>query len=157
MSRAGAKAAAGRGVSVDCVPLTVDGRIRHTRVTADKSSAMVPRPGGAEIRESQVVEIEIAARVDSELGVTPARTRIRFPHLGNTSDNPLKCFAAIFGVPNPAGVRGERAGNAGVHAVRLCRIEPEVLLEADSLDPADRRLPERGRWGLALGERASEQ
>ena len=99
----------------------------------------------AEVGERQIVEVEVAGAVDGELSVASARTGVGLPLLGRRRCHPLERLAAVLGVPDPARVRGEGAGDARVDAVRVRGIEPDVLLEADALDTADSGLPERGR------------
>jgi len=106
---------------------------------------VVAGAGGAKVYERQVVKVEVAARVDSELRVAAAAAACGLAFLGRRRRHPLERLAAIFGVPDPARVRREGAGHAQVNAVRVRRVEPDVLLEADALDTADRGLPEGGR------------
>src|SRR5207245_780167 len=139
-----------RGIPVNCVPLAVDRCIGHTAVAADERGAVVPGAVGAEVSERKVVEVQVAACVDGEFRVAAACTRreAEDPHLaylGYPSHNPLEGLAASPGAPDPTRVRGKRAGDARVDTVRVRGVEPDILLEADTLDTADRRLPERGR------------
>ena len=103
---------------------------------------MVLGAGRAEVGERQVVEVKVRSRVDGELGVTTPGARIRLSFLCRRGRDPLERFPAIDRLPDPACVAGKGAWHARIDAARVGRIEPEVLLETDSLDAADRRLPE---------------
>src|SRR5439155_2749030 len=76
------EARAGGRVPVDRVPLAIDRRVRHAGIAANERRAMVLGARGAEVSERQVVEVEVAARVDRELGVAAARARIGLARLG---------------------------------------------------------------------------
>ena len=100
MSRAAVDARAGRGISVDRIPLAVYRRVRHAGVAAQKCRAKIRGAISAEVDEGQVVEIEVSPSVNRKLSIAAARTywtaaETRLPILGCSSHNPLKGFAAI--------------------------------------------------------------
>src|SRR6267142_271039 len=102
--------------------------------------------GNLYFNERQVVEVQVAPSVYGEFGVAASCTcrEADDPHLaylGYPSHNPLERLTAVLGVPDPTRVRGEGAGHARVDALRIRRVEPDVLFEANALDTADRRLP----------------
>src|SRR5207253_201219 len=70
-----------------------------------------------------------------------------FPFKSGGADDPLEGLTAVEGVPNPASVRGKRAGRASVETVRIRRIDPQALLEANPANAADDRMPESRRGG----------
>src|SRR5207245_8692051 len=75
--------------------------------------------------------------------------------LGRAGDDPFEGLPRVLRVPDPAGVGGKRAGNAGVDPARIGRVEPDILLESNALDAADRRLSEG--WRLSTDRNRDEQ
>src|SRR5207245_8730098 len=110
-----------RRVAVRRIPLPVDNGERHTGVAAIPSDAVceahavVFRASRAEVDERQVVEVEVAARVDGELGVAATAARRRIPYLGCRSHKQLERLAAVLRLPDAARLRGTRARDSRVH------------------------------------------
>src|SRR5205823_3050970 len=115
------------------------------RVTAGEAGAEVIRARGAEVRQSQVVEIKVTGRVDGYLGVAAAVAGGHLPFERRRAHDPFESHPAIERMPDPARVGRSSSGRAGIKSVRIRRIDPERLLEARSADPADDRMPEGGR------------
>src|SRR5207253_7601678 len=145
VARARAKTVSGPRVPGHRVPLAVDQGVGHAAIAAEKARAVVLGSSGAEVGEGQIVEVEVAARIDRELGVAAARAHVRLALLGRARDDPFEGLARVLRVPDPAGVGGKRAGNAGVDPARIGWVEPDIVLESNALDAADRRLSEGGR------------
>src|SRR5436190_18124187 len=79
--------------------------------------------------------------------ITAAKAGCDLPFQSRGADNPFEGLTAVEGVPNPASVRGKRAGHAGVKAVRVRRIDPLALLETNPANSTDGWMPERRRGG----------
>src|SRR2546422_712001 len=78
-----------RRISVDRVPLPVNGGIRDARVAAEEARAAIVRAGGAEVHQGEIVEIEAAPGVDGQLGVAAAGAGVGLACLGSTGNDPL--------------------------------------------------------------------
>src|SRR5947207_11088976 len=78
--------------------------------------------------------------------ITAAKAGCDLPFQSRGADNPLEGLTAVEGVPNPASVRGKRAGHASVETIRIRRIDPQARLETNPANAADDRMPE-GRRG----------
>src|SRR6266480_4443078 len=90
----------------------------------------------------------MSRRVHTSLGITAAEASGDLPFKSLGVDDPLECLTAVEGVPDPAGIRGKRAGHASVETVRIRRIDPQALLETNPANAADDRMPKRQRGGL---------
>src|SRR5206468_4009512 len=90
----------------------------------------------------------MSGRVHASFGITAAEASGDFPFKRRGADNPLEGLTAVEGVPDPASIRGKRAGHASVETVRIRRIDPQALLETNPANAADDRMPEGERAGL---------
>src|SRR5213595_4064131 len=94
----------------------------------------------------------MSRRVHTSFGITAAEASGDFPFKSRGADDPLEGLTAIEGVPNPASVRGKRAGHASVETIRIRRIDPQALLETNPANAADDRMPEGEAGGLRSRE-----
>src|SRR6266513_2608413 len=86
-------------------------------------------------------------KVHTSFDITAAKASGDFPFKSGGADNPLEGLTAVEGVPNPATVRGKRAGRASVETVPIRRVDPQALLETNPANAADDRMPESQRGG----------
>jgi len=98
----------------------------------------------------------MSRRVHTSFGITAAEASGDFPFKSRGADDPLEGLTAVEGVPNPASVRGKRAGHASVQTIRIRRIDPQALLETHPANAADDWMPERGRCAPGCRRRETD-
>src|SRR4051812_48766150 len=134
--------AAVRRVAVDRVPLPIYRGVGHAGVATGKGRAEIIRAGGAEVRKRQIIEIKMTCDVDSELGIAPAVAGGHLALERGGTDDPLEGLTGIEGAPDPTSVSRRGPGCTGVKAIRIGRVQPQILLESHPRDPADDGMPE---------------
>jgi hypothetical protein len=123
--------------------LSIHDHVGHGGVGAWHRHAEIIRPAGAEVREGQIIEVEPALPIHGQLGIASAMTGRHLPDQRRCVRNPFERLARIEGTPDPARVRGECAGRAGIDAVRVGWIDANGLLKSGSSDAADDRVAKR--------------